>query len=272
MFQFFCQIQEEKPVETEEDVFNIILRDKMELQTKNTQLLRKVSELERKVKEGQSQIAKKERELQHWQKLEQRDKHRPIQRQDSYEKAVTSSQGSGSNKDQEIRSLKRQIDNLRWKGEQRVFEISRNDEEIRQLKENIEQLRSQQSAAETDIVNISEQAKHFEIQYCTEREHTQKLWDQIKQLQQQLEVAPLSEEDDKASGGEESSAKIIARLQYRIKLLNDNISKLQEHSVEQSRTVLNLKQQAEMSQVYMYMYVHHLLKYYYNNYVVVYLW
>ena len=221
----------------------------MELQTKNTQLLRKVSELERKIKEGQSQIAKKERELQHLQKLEQRDKRYAFQRQDSYEKAVTSSQGSGLNKDQEIRSLKRQIDTIRWEGDQRVFEISRKDEEIRQLKESIEQLRNQKLNAETEIANASEQAKHFEIQYCTEKEYNQRLQDEIKQLQQQLEVAPLSEVDDKACGGEESSAKVIARLQCRIKLLNDNVSKLQEHSVEQSRAVLNLKQQAEISQV-----------------------
>ena len=206
--------------------------------------------MERKVKEGESQIAKQERELQHLQKLEQRDKCHAVQRQDSYEKAVTSSQGSGLSKDQEIRSLKQQIDSIRWEGDQHVFEISRKDEEIRQLKESIEQLRNQRLNAEREITNASEQAEYFEIQYCTEKEYSQRLQDEIKQLQQQLDVASLSEVDDKASGGEESSAKVIARLQCRIKLLNDNVSKLQKHSVEQSQAVLNLKQQAEMSQVY----------------------
>ena len=222
----------------------------MELQTKNTQLLGKLVEMERKLKESESQTAKKERELHHLQKQEQRGKRPGFQRQDSYEKAITSGQGLTVNKDQEIRSLKRQIDKLRWEDEQHIFEISSNTEEIRRLKENIEQLRSLKSAAETEIVNISEHAKHLEIQYHTEREHGQRLQDQIGQLQQQLEVTPLPEQDDKASSGEENSAKIIARLQCRIKMLNDNVSKLQEHSVEQSRTVLHLKQQAEMSQVH----------------------
>jgi chromosome segregation ATPase len=211
--------------------------------------LRKIAKLERKIREGESQIAKKEGELQHLQKQERRDKRHGFQRQDSYEKAVTSTQGSALNKDQEIRSLKRQIDTLRWEDDQRIFEISSNTEEIRQLKESIEQLRNQKSAAETEVANISEKARHFDIQYCTEKEHSQRLRDQIRQLQQQLEVAPQPEPDDKAPSGEENSAKIIARLQYRIKTLNDNVSKLQEHSVEQSRAVLHLKQQAEMSQV-----------------------
>ena len=206
--------------------------------------------MERKLKESESQTAKKERELHHLQKQEQRGQRHGFQRQDSYEKAITSGQGLTVNKDQEIRSLKRQIDKLRWEDEQHIFEISSNTEEIRRLKENIEQLRSLKSAAETEIVNISEHAKHLEIQYHTEREHGQRLQDQIGQLQQQLEVTPLPEQDDKASSGEENSAKIIARLQCRIKMLNDNVSKLQEHSVEQSRTVLHLKQQAEMSQVH----------------------
>ena len=208
--------------------------------------------MERKIKESEYQIAKKERELHHLQKQEQRGKHHGFQRQDSYEKAITSSQGSAMNKDQEIRSLKRQIDNLRWEDEQRrVLEISSHTEEIRQLKENMEHLRSQKSAAETEIVKISEQAKHFEIQYCTEKEHSQRLQDQIEQLQQQLEVTALPEQDDKASSSEESSTKIIARLQCRIKTLNENVGKLQKHSVEQSRAVLHLKQQVEMSQVCM---------------------
>ena len=205
--------------------------------------------MERKLKESESQTAKKERELHHLQKQEQRGQRHGFQRQDSYEMAVISSQDPALSKDQEIRSLKRQIDKLRWEDEQCVLEISSNTEEIRQLKENIEQLRSQKSAVETEIVNISEQAKHFEIQYHTEREHSQRLRDQIEQLQQQLEVTPLPEQDDKASSGEEDSSKVIARLQYRIKMLNDNVSKLQKHSVEQSRAVLHLKQQAEMSQV-----------------------
>ena len=212
--------------------------------------------MERKIKESKSQIAKKERELQHLQKQEQRDKRHSFQRQESYEKAVTLSQDSASSKDQEIRSLNRRIDRLRWEDEQRIFEISSHTEEIRQLKENIEQLQSQKSAVETEVVNISELAKHFEIQYHTEREHSQKLQDQIAQLQQQLEVTPLPEEDDKALSGEENSAKIIARLQCRIKTLNENVSKLQKHSVEQSRAVLRLKQQAEMSQVCMCIIMH----------------
>lgn len=242
-------LQGEKPAENEEDVFSIILRDKMELQTKNTQLLRKIVELERKVKEGESQLAKKERELQHLQKLGQRDKPRIFQRQNSYEMAVISGQTSDSNKDKEIRSLQRQLDTFRWESEQYVFEVSKSDEEIRQLKERIEQLQGQKLATETDIANACKQAKHFEIQYCTEREHSQRLQDEIKQLQRQLDVAPLSELEDKPSGGEEGSAKVIARLQNRIKLLNENVSKLQEHSVEQSRAVLSLRQQAEISKV-----------------------
>ena len=205
--------------------------------------------MERKLNESKSQTAKKERESHHLQKQGQRGQRHGFQRQESYEKAVISSQDSASSKDHEIRSLKRQIDKIRWEDEQFVLEISSNTEEIRQLKENIEQLRSQKSAVETEVVNISEQAKHFEIQYHTEREHSQRLQDQIGQLQQQLEVTPLPEQDDKASSGEENNGKIIARLQYRIKVLNDNISKLQEHSVEQSRAVLHLKQQAEMSPV-----------------------
>ena len=212
--------------------------------------------MERELKESKSQTAKSEKELHHLQKQEQRGKHHGFQRQESYEKAVISSQDSASSKDQEIRSLKRQIDKLKWEDEQCVLEISSNIEEIRQLKENIEQLRSQKSAVEIEVVNISKQAKHFEIQYHTEREHGQRLRDQIGQLQQQLEVIPLPEQNDKASSGEENSGKIIARLQGRIKMLNDNVSKLQKHSVEQSRAVLHLKQQAEMSQVRMYVYHH----------------
>ena len=215
---------------------------------KNTKLLRKIADLEKQVKEHKSQVERRDQELQNLKKQTQREKSHVLQRQDSYEKAVV----SGTTKDQEIRALKRQLDNLqtvKLAGEERMFEISRKDKEIRQLKENIEQLRSRKSAAERDVANISEQAKHFEIQCCTEKEHSQRLQDKIKQLQQQLDIAPLPELDDKPSGGEDGSAKTIACLQSRIKLLTENVTKLKEHSLEQSRAVLSLRQQAEMSKV-----------------------
>ena len=235
-------------------MFSIILRDKTELQAKNTKLLKKIAELERKVKERESQVEKKERELQNLIKKQgQRDKPHALQRQSSYEKAVASSQGSVKTKakDQEIRSLQRRLDNLesvKLEGEEHILEISRKDEEIRQLKENIERLRNQKSTAETGMETITKQAEYFEIQYCTEKEHTQRLQDEIKQLQQQLDLVPLSE-PGKSSGGEEGSAKIIAHLRNRIKQLTDDTSKLKEHSLEQSRAVLSLRQQAEMSKV-----------------------
>ena len=234
-------------------MFSIILRDKTELQAKNTKLLKKIAELERKVKERESQVEKKERELQNLiEKRRQRDKPHPLQRQSSYEKVVTSSQGSIKTKakDQEIHSL-RQLDNLesvKLEDEKHILEISRKDEEIRQLKENIERLRNQKSTAETGMETITKQVEYFEIQYCTEKKHTQRLQDEIKQLQQQLDLVPLSE-PGKSSGGEEGSAKIIAHLRNRIKQLTDDTSKLKEHSLEQSRAVLSLRQQAEMSKV-----------------------
>ena len=226
-----------------EDVFSVVLREKTELQTKNTSLLKKIAELERKVKERDSQIKRKDNELMNLQT--RREKPHAFQRQNSHEMAVT----SGKTKDQEICSLRRQVDNLESADEQHILEVSRKDEEIRQMKEHIEQLQYQKSAAETDAVNISEQVKRFEIQYRTEKEYSQRLRVEIEQLQQQLDVAPQAEVDDKGSHDDEGGARTIARLQSRIKQLIEDVNKLKEHSLEQSRAVLNLRQQAEMSKV-----------------------
>lgn len=211
--------------------------------------MRKIAQLEKKVKERDSQIEKKEREFQDLKKQGRRGKPHAFQRHGSCEIDVDSSQGSGMTKDHEIRSLKRQLDNfesVKRAGEESMLEISRKDEEIRQLKL---QLENTKSAAEGDITSVNEQAKYFEIQYRSETERSQRLQCEVQQLRQQLVFAPLPETDEEFSGSKESCAKIIANLQCRIKQLVDDISKLRQHSTEQSRAILSLRQQAEMAQV-----------------------
>lgn len=152
--------------------------------------------------------------------------------------------------------LQLELDNLRQLSENNVFELTEKDEEIRVLKERCETRHQRIKCLEQQKRDVSEQAKKFEIDYRATLEEKQLLESEIKKLDHRLEarsnLAELSDKDgvQDINGEGVNHEGVITNFKVRIKELNDDVSKLREHSKEQSRQILVYRQQAEMTEVY----------------------
>ena len=138
------------------------------------------------------------------------------------------------------------------RGENLVFELSKKDEEIRILKEKCETRFQQIKILEKQKAELCEQAKHFEAQYHLEMQETQSLKAQIQRLKDQVDALSsvnIVLDEDNPDKSIIDYRKAVYTLNAEVKRLNEDNSKLQDHSKDQSRQILQYKQQAEVTKV-----------------------
>ena len=114
-------------------------------------------------------------------------------------------------------------------------EISQLNEENRELQQHID---FQDSSFQVKMKELTEQVVHFETEYQTEKEDNENLRSEMDRLHCQLNSVVAS-----------SSCQHDTNFQILIRQLNKDISKLTEHSKSQSRKIMLLQQQAEITPV-----------------------
>ena len=105
---------------------------------------------------------------------------------------------------------------------------------------------------EKQIADLSEQAKLFEIEYCVEGEENKTLKCEIERLRHRLDTQTSVSFLEDTNSEEETIAnykRALTTLKKQIDDLNNDTTKLRGHSKEQSRQILKLRQQAEMTGV-----------------------
>ena len=111
-------------------------------------------------------------------------------------------------------------------------EISQLNEENRELQQHID---FQDSSFQVKMKELTEQVVHFETEYQTEKEDNENLRSEMDRLHCQLNSVVAS-----------SSCQHDSNFQILIRQLNKDISK---HSKSQSRKIMLLQQQAEITPV-----------------------
>ena len=129
---------------------------------------------------------------------------------------------------------------------------SQKDEDIRNLRERCQIQYQQIKALEKQIADLSEQVKHFQCEHCVEVEVNKTLTAETERLRCQLAnqtsiscLEDTNSEEETITNYKEA----LTSLKNQIDDLNDDLTKLRDHSKEQSRQILKLKQQAEMIEV-----------------------
>ena len=197
-----------------------MLKENTELQSRNTNLLKKLADQEKSIKKYTSKLQRKTEEIQRLQKLVEKPRTAPVKvqalavRSDIYAKDTC----KDVPEDDEISGLK---------------------QEKKILQESLNVTTQQCSEFKKEIKKLNEQAKPYEIEYQTEREENDRLKAEIKQLQQRFETLSVKDEE----------VETVEFLQGRIRQLNEDLATLREHSKKQSHQVLRLRQQAELTQV-----------------------
>lgn len=240
-------LTQDKP--EDENVLADVLEQNTKLHARNTNFLKRLSDQEKKYKSCKAQLQIKDEEVQRLKSLlrmVEKPRTVPIVRQAPY---------VDTDHDHKVRYLQRQHDNLQTVIKERddlVVEASQMCEENKILRENLEHVTSRSSGSEEKIKELSEQAKYFEVEYRTEKDDNEKLRAENKQLRQQLNTFPISETKLAALPSEdEGQNKVtIGCLQARIKQLNEDVCKLRDHSKDQSRQILRLRQQTEITKVH----------------------
>lgn len=129
---------------------------------------------------------------------------------------------------------------------------SQKDEDIRNLRERCQIQYQQIKALEKQTADLSEQVKHFQCEHYVEMEDNKALKVEIERLRRQLaDQTSISCLED-TNSEEETIAnykEALTSLKNQIDDRNDDLTKLRDHSKEQSRQILKLKQQAEMIEV-----------------------
>ena len=132
-------------------------------------------------------------------------------------------------------------------GEQQV---SKNivSEEIKDLREKCEARAQRIKSLEEQNTHLAEQVKHFEIDCHVEVEENKVLKSEIETLKHKLSSEEYIED---TNSDEETIANYRMVLSGLKKQLDDDVVKLRDHSKQQSRQILLLKQQSEMTKVSM---------------------
>ena len=94
--------------------------------------------------------------------------------------------------------------------------------------------------------------KHFEIDFHVEVEENKVLKSEIESLKHTLETLSSEECIEDTNSDEETIAnyrKVLSCLKKQVDALNNDVVKLSDHSKVQSRLILKLKQQSEMTKV-----------------------
>ena len=217
-----------------DSVLATVLKENTELHSKNTQLIERLADREKKLNscKGELQRLKQSRKV-------ETEGHR-TEKTDS---------------DRKVSSLQKQQGSLQVVSKERdqlMDEVSRLNQELKKMRESLEFMAHQKSDADERIKELDEQSEHFKIEYHTEKEENDKLRDKIVHLKQQFDSllginTDAAEETGKSE--DQPTAVNVPQLQERIKQLNNDIAKVNEHSKSQSRQILRLRQQAEMTEV-----------------------
>ena len=131
-----------------------------------------------------------------------------------------------------------------------AFELSEKDEEIMILKESCDARYQRIQTLEQEKADLSEQAKQFEINYRVEDEENESLKAKLAEMNVHLDhlssITDYEENDDERT---RDFKKALSILKNQVKVLNDDLAKLRDHSKDQSKQILTLSQQVEMTTV-----------------------
>ena len=213
-----------------DSVFATVLKENKELQFKNADLIERLADQE-KIYKVEIQRLRQSRKV-------EIEAHRT-------EKADS---------DRKLYSLQKQQANVQVVYKERdalMNEVSRLNQELMKMRENLDVMTRQKSDADERVKELDKQSEHFKIEYRTEKEDNNKLRAKLVHLQQQFDSllcinTDVAEEPGKSEG---QSAVNVDQLQERIKQLNDDIAKVNEHSRSQSHQILRLRQEIEVTEV-----------------------
>ena len=139
-------------------------------------------------------------------------------------------------------------------GEQQVSEklVPEEEEGTKDLREKCEARAQRIKSLEKQNTDLAEQVKNFEIDCHVEVEENEVLKSEIESLKHKLETLSSEECIEGTNSDEETIAsyrKVLTCLKKQVDDLNDDMVKLRDHSKKQSRQILKLKQQSEMTEV-----------------------
>ena len=133
-----------------------------------------------------------------------------------------------------------------------AFELNEKDEEIRILKERCDARYQRIKTLEQEKADLSEQAKQFEIDYRVEDEENVSLKAKLAEMNVHLDhLSSITdyEENDLDDERTRDFKKALSILKNQVKVLNDDLAKLRDHSKDQSKQILTLRQQVEVTTV-----------------------
>ena len=128
------------------------------------------------------------------------------------------------------------------------IEVGRLKQENIELRESLKQVTRDNSGYEARIKEINVQREQLEVNYQVEREEKDILNSQVNHLQQQFESLLTKDEKAKAHSSDDNIQcnALIARLQGRIKQLNEDLTSQRENSKTQSSQIIVFRQKAEV--------------------------
>ena len=231
MFLFDLQVVEQ---EDSDNVLSTVLEENSELQRKNTRLIKRLADQERKLNSYKEEIQQL--------KQSKKVKTEPVRTEKpEHDRKLHSFQEQQQGN---LQVISKQRDEL-------MSENIRLNQELKKMRESLDFVTRQNSDTEKRIKELDAKSEHFEIEYRTEKEDNDKLRAKIGHLQQQFDsLLGINPGVAIESGNSEDQRAInVGQLQERIKQLNEDIAKVNEHSKSQSRQIMRLRQQADMTKV-----------------------
>ena len=225
-----------------DSAFATLLKENKELQSKNADLIERLADQEKKSNNYKAEI----------QLLRENRKAE-----------IETLRAEKADSDRKFRSLQQQQGNVQVISQERdglMNELSRLNQELMKMRESLDFMARQKSNADERIKELGENSEHLKIEYDTEKEDNDKLRAKIVHLQRQFDsllgmnTGVAVESGDTCSEGQ--STVNVSQLQERIKQLNDDIAKVNEHSKSQSRQILKLRQQTEVTEVHVHTFTH----------------
>ena len=158
---------------------------------------------------------------------------------------------SPSTEAHKIQQLQSDVERLQVNIDIRSYEITEHAKEIETLKNRCEARGQQIESLEEQNQNLIEKANKLEIDCHTKAEENESLRHEIERLKRE-EHALSDDVSDVADGDgdkETNQHSVLISLRLQIKQLNDDVTRMREHSREQSRQILEFRQQADMTKV-----------------------
>ena len=150
-----------------------------------------------------------------------------------------------------IRQLQSEVERLQDDVDIHLYEITEHVKEIAMLKDRCEARGQKIESLEAQNQNLIEKANKLEIDFRTKAEENESLRQQLEGLKHEESTLCDGDSDAADGNGEEQSNphSVLVTLRLQIKQLNDDVTRMKEHSREQSRQILEYRQQADMTKV-----------------------